>query len=260
MIYEELGWERNLRMKEGQRRPFMPDVVDQKSKPRTLQHHLAAIRYGVGESPTFQFLTQLGETADSKLNAFISRPEISIGSLKTRGAEGESIKGDQAGGHGIWCPVDQYLDLVDTFCQNAAGTDVHLNHETSDTFGISLTNQDGTTAPGAAANLVCKSRTALQLFTFLVAPLSRSTFGKTEMAKCQGDSEGEADSEAVSIYNTKSPTYVVNKADDVDYMQKQSNMDSRCYGKNSNDTEGGYWKVDSVGTFGSEVWAGASPS
>ena len=67
--------------------------------------------------------------------------------------------------------------------------------------------------------------------------------------------------ETVAIYNTKmSPTYVVNHDDCVTYMLKQSNTDSKCYGSKNKDTEGGYWKVDSVGLFGSEVYVGAPPS
>ena len=58
----------------------------------------------------------------------------------------------------------------------------------------------------------------------------------------------------VGIFNTKvTPTYLVTEQQCYDSMAKQSNSDSRCYGKSHNDTEGGYWGVDTVGYFGSEV-------
>lgn len=127
---------------------------------------------------TTRSLILLGSFEESCLDKR-SNNEVAFETHDSRDNWGELITWDQAGGHGIWCPVDQYLDLVETFCQNGAGTDGHLNHETSDMFGISLTNQDDPTAPSADGNLVCKSRTALQPFTFLLTPLSRSTFGKT---------------------------------------------------------------------------------
>lgn len=50
---------------------------------------------------------------------------------------------------------------------------------------------------------------------------------------------------------------MINKDDCVSYMSKQSNEDSKCYGKKHKDTKGGYWNVDGVGLFGSEIYEGA---
>ncbi|KAL8951489.1 MAG: hypothetical protein Q9222_002543 [Ikaeria aurantiellina] len=127
----------------------------------------------------------------------------------------KTILGERAGGKGIWCPKSQYTNLVQTFCRSAATTDIPLGHETSDTYEITLTNQDHPEEVGKAGRV------------------------------------------AFAIFNTKSdPTYLVTYDDCVDYMLKQSNTDSKCYGKKHDDTEGGYWSVDGVGLFGSEVREG----
>ncbi|KAL8883209.1 MAG: hypothetical protein Q9192_007357, partial [Flavoplaca navasiana] len=97
----------------------------------------------------------------------------------------------QSGGNGVWCPLDQYLKLVEQFRRDYA---------------------KDPTATGPAGNFV------------------------------------------FDIFNTKvSPTYVVVENDCKFYMEKQSHVDSRCYGAGHDDTSGGYWKVDKVGLFGSEV-------
>ena len=102
------------------------------------------------------------------------------------------------------------------------GTDISINHQTSDTYGISLTNQDNVNVPGAAGNLI------------------------------------------FAIYNTaRSPVYVVSyetcwtamlaplKA----YLKKghRGGKGDKCYGPQNDDYEGGYYFIDGVGAFGSEV-------
>jgi hypothetical protein len=101
------------------------------------------------------------------------------------------------------------------------GTDTRINHQTSDTYGVSLMNQDNVNIPGPAGNLV------------------------------------------FAIYNTaRSPTYVVSfdscwtamLAPLVAFLNKgPGGNGDRCYGSKNNDYEGGYYSVDGVGVFGSEV-------
>ena len=91
-------------------------------------------------------------------------------------------------GHGKWIPVQQFSDVADTFCKkphlsikaslkidkqdrklkNSAdlyktktgkayvGTDIAKGHETSDTYPITLTNQDNASIPGPPGNIVCE--------------------------------------------------------------------------------------------------------
>ena len=79
----------------------------------------------------------------------------SIEARDKRSSCGETLEGEHAGGHGVWCPLDQYYDRVNSFCGAKAGTDIHKNHESSDTYGITLTNQDNPDAIGSDGNLVC---------------------------------------------------------------------------------------------------------
>ncbi|MCJ1426267.1 hypothetical protein MMC29_004170 [Sticta canariensis] len=128
---------------------------------------------------------------------------------------GKSLSGDKAGGDGIWCPVDQYLEKVDEFCEVYTGTQVSYRGVRQQSYGITLTNQDDASKTGSAGHI---------LFV---------------------------------IYNRElDPAYMINKDDCVSYMSKQSNEDSKCYGKKHKDTKGGYWNVDGVGLFGSEIYEG----
>ena len=86
-----------------------------------------------------------------------SSSEVAVEARDSRSNCAKTVTGDKAGGSGIWCPLDQYFAIVERFCQDYSGTDVHIGHETSDTYGITLTNQDDDTKPGAAGNVVCKS-------------------------------------------------------------------------------------------------------
>ncbi|KAL8945817.1 MAG: hypothetical protein Q9222_007695 [Ikaeria aurantiellina] len=115
-----------------------------------------------------------------------------------------------------WVPVGSVNTLADQFCRDAAGTDISIGHEASDTYGTKLTNQGDDTQTGADGNIV------------------------------------------FSIFNLyhSDGTYVVDHASCLDAMKKQTNDDSNCYGSDHGDTKGGYWKVDDVGLFGSEIYAG----
>ena len=86
----------------------------------------------------------------------LSKRSNAIEARDSRSNCGQTITGDQVGGNGVWCPVDQYYTIVDEFCTSAASTDVHIGHETSDTYGVSLTNQKDSSAPGTAGNVVCE--------------------------------------------------------------------------------------------------------
>ena len=68
-----------------------------------------------------------------------------------------------AGGDGIWCPLDQYFEVVNSFCNNYQSTDIHQYHETSETYGITLTNQKDPTAVGPPGNIVRMLFTHLRL-------------------------------------------------------------------------------------------------
>ncbi|KAL9582480.1 MAG: hypothetical protein Q9212_003270 [Teloschistes hypoglaucus] len=119
-----------------------------------------------------------------------------------------------------WVPVQAINGLADKFCRDATGTDIAQYHEVSDTHGTTLTNQDDDTKTGAAANVV------FAIFNVL-----------------------KSDS-----------TYVVDHDSCLDAMKKQTNDDSNCYGSKHRDTKGGYWKVDNVGYFGFEIYAGTQRS
>ncbi|KAL8952168.1 MAG: hypothetical protein Q9222_001906 [Ikaeria aurantiellina] len=116
-----------------------------------------------------------------------------------------------------WVPVGNIEDLITQFCRSAQDTDLHKGHEVSDSYGTTLTNQDDDKQKGADGNVV---------------------FG---------------------IYNIfkSDSTYIVEYDSCVDAMKKQTNDDSLCYGKTHKDTRGGYWKVDDVGYFGFETYAGS---
>ena len=69
---------------------------------------------------------------------------------------GKTLDGSAAGGNGIWCPVDQYLERVTEFCEAKAGTTVPYNGQISQTYGITLTNEYDSSVPGDAGHLVCE--------------------------------------------------------------------------------------------------------
>lgn len=69
---------------------------------------------------------------------------------------GKSLNGDKAGGDGIWCPVDQYLEKVDEFCEVYKGTQVPYRGIIQQTYGISLTNQEDANKPGSAGHILCE--------------------------------------------------------------------------------------------------------
>ena len=69
---------------------------------------------------------------------------------------GKTINGDKAGGDGIWCPVDQYLEKVEEFCGAHAGTKVDFRRQISQSYGITLTNQDDASKTVSAGHVLCE--------------------------------------------------------------------------------------------------------
>ncbi|CAJ2506457.1 Uu.00g005870.m01.CDS01 [Anthostomella pinea] len=132
-------------------------------------------------------------------------------------------------GHGKWVPVDQFGQLADTFCKAYVGTDIYKGHETSDTYAASLTNQDDDTQPGDAGNIV-----------FAIYNTDREGSYVVDHDTCLRAMKGPLGSH-------------ITKRDGKDYVlfEKRDN----CYGTKHNDYEGGYYKVDGIGAFGSEVYS-----
>ncbi|KAI0968549.1 hypothetical protein F4678DRAFT_481785 [Xylaria arbuscula] len=157
----------------------------------------------------------------------------SSNSLKARDSIlkcGKTITGHRAGGNGVWVPINQFLQAADEFCQAYVGTDVALNHETSDEYSITLTNQKYHSEAGPAGNLV------------------------------------------FAIYNTaRDPAYVVDhdtcynamiaplkghltKRENSDELVKLRARNDGCWGSKNDDYQGGYYSVNGIGAFGSEVY------
>ncbi|KAL8794953.1 MAG: hypothetical protein Q9195_002535 [Heterodermia aff. obscurata] len=131
-------------------------------------------------------------------------------------------------GHGVWIPVGDFVEAAERFY-------IFLGHETSDTYPVFLTNQDDDTQRGPPGNIVCTSSPP----PFPLVPLIGTQ---------------------VAIYNTeRAGTYLVNsetcssamKAPLAKHLAKRDS----CYGGDHNDYEGGYYRVDGIGAFGSEVYA-----
>ncbi|KAI1179825.1 hypothetical protein F4777DRAFT_401181 [Nemania sp. FL0916] len=134
-------------------------------------------------------------------------------------------------GHGKWIPVDQFGQVADTFCSAYVGTDIYKGHETSDTYGISLTNQKDDSQPGPAGNIV-----------FAIYNTEHDGSWVVDHDTCLKAMKAPLGDHAPKM-----------KRDGKEYFQltKRDN----CYGKDHNDYEGGYYKIDSIGAFGSEVYA-----
>ncbi|KAL8949582.1 MAG: hypothetical protein Q9222_004318 [Ikaeria aurantiellina] len=132
-------------------------------------------------------------------------------------------------GHGVWIPVQDFADQADEFCNAYVGTDVPIGHEVSDEYSISLTNQNDNTKAGNPGNLV------------------------------------------LAIYNqARSPSYVVNHDECLRAMQAplgdhkeepekprdelRKRRTDNCWGPKNDDYMGGYYYLNGIGSFGSEVY------
>ncbi|KAI1501828.1 hypothetical protein F5X99DRAFT_428071 [Biscogniauxia marginata] len=133
-------------------------------------------------------------------------------------------------GHGKWIPVDQFIQVADSFCKAYVGTDISKDHETSDTYAISLTNQDDDTQPGPPGNVVFAIYNTEREGTYVV---DHDTCFRAMKAPLGSHATKKRDGE----------NYV--------WLGKRDN----CYGSKHNDYEGGYYKIDGIGAFGSEVYA-----
>ncbi|KAI2633333.1 hypothetical protein GGS21DRAFT_129008 [Xylaria nigripes] len=133
-------------------------------------------------------------------------------------------------GHGKWIPVNEFRKVADKFCGAYVGTDIYKGHETSDVYAISLTNQDDDSKPGDDGNIVLAIYNTERSETYVI---DHKTCYDAMLAPL-GD-------------------HVSHKRDGKEYVQlgKRDN----CYGTKNHDYEGGYYKVDSIGAFGSEVYA-----
>lgn len=157
-------------------------------------------------------------------------------------------------GHGKWIPVGEFTEVAETFCKSSVmrlflsatkrigsrnisprlggaytGTDISKGHETSDTHGISLTNQKDKNAVGPAGNIV-----------FAIYNTEREGSYVVDRDSCLSAMKAPLGNRAV-------------KRDGVEYVRLGKR--DECWGHKNNDYEGGYWKVDGVGAFGSEVYA-----
>ncbi|XXH02556.1 hypothetical protein Hte_008933 [Hypoxylon texense] len=133
-------------------------------------------------------------------------------------------------GHGKWIPVSQFGNVANEFCNAYVGTDIAKSHETSDTYAISLTNQDDDTKPGSPGNIVFAIYNTERDGTYVVDHDTCLSAMKAPLGN--------------NIKRT------INGEEHVQ-LGKRDN----CYGKKHKDYEGGYYKIDGIGAFGSEVYA-----
>ena len=110
------------------------------------------------------------------------------------------------------------------------GTDIFKDHETSDTYAITLTNQKDDKQTGPAGNIV-----------FAIFNTERDGTYIVDHDTCLRAMKAPLGSNAVKREDGEEHVYL-GKRDE-------------CYGKKHKDYEGGYWKVDGIGAFGSEVYA-----
>ncbi|KAI1868477.1 uncharacterized protein JN550_006393 [Neoarthrinium moseri] len=134
-------------------------------------------------------------------------------------------------GHGKWIPVGAFGEAVSTFCNAYVGTDIEKGHETSDTYPIKLTNQKNDKINGPDGKL-----------TFAIYNTEKSGTYAVDYATCARAMKAPLGNH-ISKRGEDGEEYV--------YLGKRDN----CYGKKHKDYEGGYYKVDGIGAFGSEVYA-----
>ncbi|KAI0834149.1 hypothetical protein F5Y06DRAFT_300859 [Hypoxylon sp. FL0890] len=132
-------------------------------------------------------------------------------------------------GHGKWIPVDEFSQVAETFCSAYVGTDIYKGHQTSDTYSITLTNQKDSKKTGPNGQIVFAIYNTEHAGTWVV---DHETCLRAMMAPL-GSHAPKRDGE------------------DYVWLGKRDN----CYGKKHNDYEGGYYKIDTIGAFGSEVYA-----
>lgn len=154
----------------------------------------------------------------------------------------------RTGGKGVWVPVDTFLDKAKDFCKfsslpiplvfkhptdvidetggSTAGTDVSERHETSDSYGVKLTNQKNPSQPGDDANLV-----------FGIYNIERDTPYLVNVDTCMSAMKAPI---ASHIQKRDGASYVV--------LGKRDT----CFGSKNRDYEGGWYKEDGV-AIGTEI-------
>ena len=139
--------------------------------------------------------------------------------------------------------VDDYRFTSDHELSKSNKQNLRTSQSASDENSNPVSDQKS--SPIIIAIIFHRQKTSISIHT-----LFRCRFGRVLKGKF-------ADNRTVSIFNLhKKPTYVVNEDECITMMKKQFNTDSLCYEVKHGDTKGGYWKVDSLGVFGSEIHLG----
>ncbi|GFF52467.1 hypothetical protein IFM61606_06423 [Aspergillus udagawae] len=180
----------------------------------------------------WEALTEAGLKRRADINKPISDVEyaaLEAGGLTTKGVNeleardhvmncGHRVTGKGgSNGHGKWVPVAQFKTLARSFCDAYVGTDIAKGHETSDTYGVTLSNGKDGNVVFAIYNTQYSDAWILNsdtCYNAMIAPLGNHA--KRDVS-----------------------------------LGKRDN----CWGSKHNDYEGGYYKVDKIGAFGSEVYA-----
>ncbi|KAH9900214.1 hypothetical protein F4778DRAFT_792117 [Xylariomycetidae sp. FL2044] len=196
-------------------------------------------------------LREGGLKARASVNVPITKDEMAAlvaGGLKPRGGLdardkvmncGHKVNGKGgSNGNGKWIPVQQFANVANEFCNAYVGTDIALDHETSDTYGITLTNQDDGSQAGSAGNIV-----------FAIYNTERSPTYVVDHDTCLRAMQAPLGSHAA----TPAARRTRRAADGTEYVELVK-RDS-CYGDKHDDYKGGYYKIDDIGAFGSEVYA-----
>ncbi|KAK8029565.1 hypothetical protein PG993_010856 [Apiospora rasikravindrae] len=162
---------------------------------------------------------------------------LKSGGLKAHGNGGLEARDHKvngkggSNGHGKWIPVPQFSKVADEFCKWRIRRNRHRQgHETNDTYPVTLTNRKDDKQTGPVGNIVFAIYNTEREGTYVV---DHDTYLKPMKAPL-GDHAAERGEDREE--------YV--------YLGKRD----ECYGKKHGDYEGGYWKVDVIGAFGSEVY------
>lgn len=102
----------------------------------------------------------------TKISALGLDKRETLDARNNRKSCGKTINGERAGGHGVWCPVDQYLAVVNQFCTEYAGAQVRYQYKLSHTYSVFLTNQDHASERGPPGIVICKSISSMFLPAF----------------------------------------------------------------------------------------------
>ncbi|KAF2435072.1 hypothetical protein EJ08DRAFT_656711 [Tothia fuscella] len=128
---------------------------------------------------------------------------------------------ERIGGKGVgWVPVGQFNDMAEKFCDAVSGNSLPIGHETADTYAVSLTKQGELEKTGTDGNVI-----------FAIYNYKYADFYNIDSASCYDA--------MVAPINA--------------YKNNKKEQGNKCFGAINSDYEGGYYYVDGVGAFGSEV-------